>query len=255
MRFSRLQVRPGLGVRERREDRELGQVEVDLHQEVDQPPDVVLGVVVHPEQDRAFDGDPVVVVATDPVADVVRGVEDGLVDVPGPRPGREVEHLGLVLDGVADPLLLQRDHLPEELHLPAGVLGERVVDQEEAVVVDAGHLLDRPLDRPRPELPAAEVGHRAGVAVVAAAARGVDQVHHLDAAVVVEFALQDRAARRAHALDRGPVVEKVVDRLERPVAEIREAPPPCAPRPRPGRRRPRAPWSPRRAAWRRSRRR
>ncbi len=49
----------------------------------------------------------------------------------------------------------------------------------------------------------------------------MDQVHHLDAAVVVEIALQDRAARRAHDLDRGPVVEKVVDRLERPVAEIR----------------------------------
>ena len=116
-----------------------GQVELDLQQEVDQALDVVLGVLVQAEQDGPLDADAVVVVAPDALADVVRGVEDRLVDVPGAGLGGQIEHLRVVLDGVAAPLLLQRDHLAEEVQLPLRVLGQGVVHDEEPVVVDGGH--------------------------------------------------------------------------------------------------------------------
>ena len=113
-----------LGVGEGRHDGELGQVEVDLEEEVDEALDVVFRLVVEAQQDGALDADAVVVVTLDALADVVRGVVDGLIDVPGAGLCGQVEHLRIVLDGVADPLLFEGDHLAKEIHLPLLVLGQ-----------------------------------------------------------------------------------------------------------------------------------
>ena len=113
-----------LGVGEGRHDGELGQVEVDLEEEVDEALDVVFRLVVEAQQDGALDADAVVVVTFDALADVVRSVVDGLIDVPGAGLCGQVEHLRIVLDGVADPLLFEGDHLAKEIHLPLLVLGQ-----------------------------------------------------------------------------------------------------------------------------------
>ena len=63
-------------------------------------------------------------VTLDALADVVRGVVDGLIDVPSAGLCGQVEHLRIVLDGVADPLLFEGDHLAKEIHLPLLVLGQ-----------------------------------------------------------------------------------------------------------------------------------
>ncbi len=205
-----VQLFPGLGVGERGQDREFGQIKLDLQQKIDQPFDEVFIVIVEPQEDRALHPDAVVVVALDPLLDIIRGVEDRLIHVPGPGLGREVEDLGLVFNGMGAPFLFERDHFPEQVHLPLGILGQGVVHDEEPVVVDAGHLGYRLVDGPGPEDPAAQVGDGAGVAVEAAAARGVDQVNHLHALVVVELAVEDIPARRTHQADIGPILDKIV---------------------------------------------
>ena len=90
---------------------------------------------------------------------MIRGVEDRLVDVPGPGLGGQIEHLGLVFDGVAAPLFLQRDHLPEQVHFPLGVLGQGIVHDKQAVVVDGGHLGHGLVDGSRSELAPPQIGH------------------------------------------------------------------------------------------------
>ena len=75
-------------------------------------------MLVESEQDGALDRDAVGVIALEAAADEVRGVEHRLVHVPGAGLRREVEYLVVVLDGVRAPLLLERDHLAEEVQLP-----------------------------------------------------------------------------------------------------------------------------------------
>ena len=83
---------------------------------------------------------------------IVRGVVDSLVDIPGASVVGQLQHLVVVLDGVADPLLLQRSDGLEKLFLPLLVLSQRVVDDEEAVVVDGSHILYHLVDGTRTEL-------------------------------------------------------------------------------------------------------
>ncbi len=106
-----LEILEGPGMGKGGEHGELGQIQLDLQEKIDEPLDAVLRVLVQSQQDRPLHGDAVVVIAFDPVADVIRGVEDGLIDVPGPGLGGQVEDLVVLLDGMAAPLLLQRDHL------------------------------------------------------------------------------------------------------------------------------------------------
>jgi hypothetical protein len=101
-------------------------------------------------------------------------------------------------------------------------LRQRIVDDEQAVVVDAGQLLHHAVERARPETTSAQVADGAGVAVEAAAARGVEEIHHAHAFVVVEFALEDRPPGRADYLDRRRAVEKVVGRAQLARAQVGE---------------------------------
>ena len=87
------------------QDREFGKIQLDVEEEIDQPFDGILGMAVESEQNRALDADAVVVVALDPLADVVRGVEHRLIHVPGPGLGGEVEDLVL---GRVDALSVRR---------------------------------------------------------------------------------------------------------------------------------------------------
>ena len=119
-----VQVLVGPGVGKGGQDREFGQIQFDLHKKVDQALDIPFRVLVQAEQDGALHADAVVVITFDAVADIVRGVEDRLIDIPGAGLGGQVEHFGVVFDGVAAPLLLQGDHLPEQIHFPCDILGQ-----------------------------------------------------------------------------------------------------------------------------------
>ena len=116
------QVVMALGVRKRSKNGELGQVKVNLTQKVDEALDVVLGLVVEPEKDGAFHPNAIVMIALHTLLDVVGGVVNGLIHIPGARLGGQVENFGVVLNGVADPFLLQRGDGTEEVHLPLLVL-------------------------------------------------------------------------------------------------------------------------------------
>ena len=116
------QVVVGLGMREGREHGELSQVEVYLAQEVDEPLAVVLGLIVQSEQDGALHSDAVVVVALHTFLDIVAGVIDSLIDIPCTGIVGQLEHLVVVLNGVADPFLLERSNGTKQLFLPLLVL-------------------------------------------------------------------------------------------------------------------------------------
>jgi len=219
-----VQLPVGLGVGEGRQHGELRQVQIDFQEKIHQTLDAVFGVAVQAQQDGALDPDAMVVVALDALPDGVRAVEDRLVYVPGPGPGGQIEHVRLVFDGVAAPFFLEGNHLPEEVPFPLGVLGQGVVHDKEAVVVDGGHLGNGLLDGPGTEMPASQEGHAAGIAVEAAAPGGMHQVHHLNAFVVVEIAIQDIPAGGAHPFDGGTMVQIVIDRLEAFVPEILDDP-------------------------------
>ena len=66
----------------------------------------------------------------------------------------------------------------------------------------------------------AQVPDAARKAIEAAAARGVRQVHHLHAAVVVERPVEYRAARGTHARHRRRSVEVVVFREQPAVLKV-----------------------------------
>jgi len=112
------------------------------------------------------------------------------------------------------PFLFQGDHFGKEVDFPLAVLGQGVVHDEQAVVVDLGHLLDHPIHGSWTKAPPPEVADTAGVAVESAAPGGMHQVHHLDPLVIVEIPLQDVAPRGADDLRRRRRGEEVVDGLE-----------------------------------------
>ena len=109
-----------------------------------------------PEDDRALDADAALLQPFDPVPDIVRGVEDRLVHIPAAGFRSQVQDLVVVLDRMADPFLFERDQRPEQVLFPLVVLRHGVVHEEQAVVLDRGHLADHIVDRPRPEFPAAQ---------------------------------------------------------------------------------------------------
>ncbi len=142
-------------------------------------------MVVEAQKYGAFNANAVVVVAFHTFLDIVGGVVNSLIHVPCPCLRCEVEHLRVVLDGVAYPFLFQGNHLAEKVEFPLFVLRQRVIHDKQAVVVDAFEVGDGFVDRTRPETASAEVRHGTGVAAETASARGVEEVHHLHALVVV----------------------------------------------------------------------
>ena len=113
-----------LGMREGGEHRELRQVQPDIKEKIYEPLDIILIMVVHAEQNRALNRDVVIMIALDPLPDEIGGIKNRLVHVPGAGPAGTIEHLGLILDGVAAPVFFKRNHLTEKFHLPVSVLGE-----------------------------------------------------------------------------------------------------------------------------------
>ena len=210
------------GVREWCEDSELREVEVNLTKEVDESFDVVFGLVVEAEQNRAFHSDAVVVVAFHTFFDVIRCVVDGLIHVPSASFCCQIEHFGVVFDGVAYPFLLQRRDGGEELFLPFFVLCQRVIDDKQTVVVDACHVFHHLVDWTRAELTSTEVGNCAWITAEAAAAARVEEVDHLHALVVVEVTFVEVATTWSHALDRRLVAHEVVDFLETSVLPVED---------------------------------
>ena len=151
---------------------------------------------------------------------IIAGVVNGLIDIPCAGLACEVEDLGVVLDGVADPFLLQRCNGLEELALPILVLRQGVIDDEEAVVVDACHILDDFVDGARTELATAEVRNRAGVAAETAAAAGMEEIDHRHSLVVVEVALVEVAAARPYVLNGRHLSHIVIDLLQFAAQEV-----------------------------------
>ena len=156
IRLVALHVVPYFGMPERRQDGEFGQVKVDFQQEIDQPQDVVFRLVVHPQQDGGFHADAKIVVTLDPVADVIRIVDHGLVNIPCPCLCGQVKDFRVVVDGMAAPVLLERDHHPEQLFLPFLILRQGIIHHEEPVVFDGIQFLGHFIKRPGPELPPAQ---------------------------------------------------------------------------------------------------
>ena len=86
---------------------ELGKVEVNLAKEVYQTLDIVLGLVVETKQNCTLNANAIVVVALYTLLDVVRCIVYSLVYIPCSCLCCKVKNLGIVLYGVAYPLLLQ----------------------------------------------------------------------------------------------------------------------------------------------------
>ncbi len=86
-------------------DREFGDVDLDLKEEIDETLDKVLVLLVGPQQDRALYADTVVLEPPDPVPYYVGRVEYCLVDIPRPGVRRKPEHLVVIEYRVGDPFL------------------------------------------------------------------------------------------------------------------------------------------------------
>ena len=195
------QVVVGLRMRKRRQDGELRQVEIDLAEEINQALTVVLGLVVEAKKDGTLYPDAVIVIALHTLLDIVAGVVDGLIHIPGTGIIGELQHLIIVLDGVADPLLLQRGDGLEQFLLPLFVLCQRVVDDEEPVVLDGCHILYHLVDGTRTELAASQITHGTRIAAEAATTRGMEQIDHLHTLMVIQLTLIEVAATGAYTLD------------------------------------------------------
>jgi hypothetical protein len=136
-----------------------------------------------------------------------------MIHVPATGVSRPPDDLLVAQDGMRDPLLLQRLDGVEQSHQPVPVLGQRIVHEEEAVILDLFEFLDDAVDGAGPELLAAEKGTAAGKAVEPTAARGVHEVHHLDAAIVVQRPAQKVPAGRPDPLHRRRIPHEIVHRL------------------------------------------
>ena len=121
---------------------------------------------------------------------------------------------------MAAPFFLQGNHRAEEVDLPLPVLRQGIVHDEQAVVVDTGHLRDHPVHRTGAELPSAEVTDAAGIAVEPAAPGGMDEIHHLDPLVIVEVPFEYRPPGGADDLRRRMVVEEVIHGLQAAVSPV-----------------------------------
>ena len=152
----------------------------------------------------------------DAPANAFRDARHRLVDVPAAGFLRQLQHFVVVEDRMRHPLLLQRRDRPEQLLLPLAVLRERIVHDEKPVVRNRRHFGDHRVDRARAELAAAQERRAARKAFVLAAARRMDQVHHLHAAEVVERPVQDVPAGGPDQPDVRRIAQIVVDGLQCP---------------------------------------
>ena len=159
-----------LRVRKRCQHGEFCHIKLYLKQKIDEPLDGVLGVIVKAKQYGALNGYAVVVIAPDPVPDMVGCVKDSLIDIPGPCLCRGCKNLVVLLDGMAAPLFFKPRHFPEQAQLPLLVLRKGIVHDEKPVIVDACHLLYNLIVGAGPELPAAQEIDAAGIAVETAPA-------------------------------------------------------------------------------------
>ena len=159
-------------------------------------------------------------IALHALLDVVGSVVNGLIHIPSTSFGGQVEHLGVVLDSVADPFLFQRCNSAKEVHLPLLVLCQRVVDDEQTVVVDARHVFHHLVDRTWTELTATEIGNSARIAAETAATAGIEEVDHLNALVVVKIALVKVATAGAHRSNIRHVANVVVDLLQASILPV-----------------------------------
>ena len=215
-----VEVRKGPGVGEGSQDGELGHVQVYFQEKIRQAEDVVLGLTVETQEDGPLHADPEVVVFFNPVADEVGGVEDRLINIPGPGLGRQIKDLVVVLNGMAAPFFFQGDHLPEEILLPFLILSQGIVDDIEAVIVDGGQFLYDLLQGAGPKLPTPKEIHAAGVTVKPASPRGMEKIDHLDPFVVIQLPFQDIPPGRSDRSDGGKVGQVVVDLAEPVIPEI-----------------------------------
>ena len=111
-------------MRERGHYRELGQIQVNLTQEVNQTLYVILGLVVKSQQDCTLNANSVIMITLYTLLDVVRCVINGLIYIPGACLGGQIQNLGVILDGMAYPFLLKRSDGGKEFLLPLLVLGK-----------------------------------------------------------------------------------------------------------------------------------
>ena len=118
------QVIVSLGMRERSHYRELGQIQVNLTQEVNQTLYVILGLVIQSQQDGTLNAYAIVMITLNTLLDVVRCVINGLIYIPGTCLCSQIQHLGVILDGMAYPFLLERSDCGKEFLLPLLVLGK-----------------------------------------------------------------------------------------------------------------------------------
>ena len=118
------------GMRKGRQHGEFGKIEFDLQEKIDEAFNIFFGMAVKSEEYGAFHHDAVIVVALDPFFDLVGGIENRLVNVPGPGLGRQVENLGFVFNGMRAPVFFQGDHFSEEIHFPFAVLRKGVIDNK-----------------------------------------------------------------------------------------------------------------------------
>ncbi|MBO4875448.1 MAG: hypothetical protein J5542_09090 [Bacteroidales bacterium] len=99
---------------------------------------------------------------------------------------------------MAYPFFLQRCDGLEKFHFPLLVLRQRVIDDKQAVVVDASHIFHNLVNWTRTELTTTKIRHSTGIATETASARSVEQVNHLHTLVVVQFALVKVATARTY---------------------------------------------------------
>ena len=116
------QIIVGFGMGERSQHGELGNIQLNFKQKVDELLDTVFGVMIQAQQNSALNTDAIIVVSFNPVTNIIRRVKNRLINIPGPSPGRQLQYLRIILDWVTAPFFLQGNHLPEQIHLPPGIL-------------------------------------------------------------------------------------------------------------------------------------
>jgi hypothetical protein len=164
-----LKLGPDRGVGIGREDGKLCDIKIDLQEKINEALDVVLILIVGAEDDGPLYADPVVLEPLNAISDDIGGVENGLVDVPASCLCSQLQDFVVVQDRVGDEFFLQRGHSGKEIDEPIPVLSQGIVHQKEAIIGNARHLFNNPVDGTGPEDPSAEKTGAAGKTVEFAA--------------------------------------------------------------------------------------
>ena len=84
-----LHLGPNRRMGERSHNGEFGNVEFNLHEEIDQALDIIFILIIGTEDNRSFNADAMLLEALDPVTNNIGSIKNRLINIPGTGLGRE----------------------------------------------------------------------------------------------------------------------------------------------------------------------